>query len=239
MMHSTRIYALTAALFIAGCTVIPEGPSVRALPGKDKSSEQFRNDDTYCRQLALEQSGGKTPDQNAVDSGVRSAALGTVVGAAAGAVIGGHHGAGVGAGTGLVVGSLAGAGAAERSARTTQQRYDISYAQCMYDMGNRVPVPRGLAIERRQPVYLPPPQVTPASTPATTFTPTSSTDKLFIYPKNSQTEAQIEIDRRNCANWASSQTGYDSVNGSPSNPKHNDFSRAMAACLESNGYVVK
>ncbi len=72
-----------------------------ALPGTGKMPEQFNTaDEAYCRQIALQQSGGSSANQNGIDSEVRSATLGTLLGAAAGALIGGHEGAGVGAGTG-------------------------------------------------------------------------------------------------------------------------------------------
>ncbi|MGE5622255.1 MAG: hypothetical protein ACM3WS_03760, partial [Bacillota bacterium] len=82
----------------------PNEPSVLVLPGAGKSFEQFRADNTECKQFAQEQTGSRTPDSVAFDSGVRSAAVGTVLGAAAGAAINGRSGAGVGAGSGLALG---------------------------------------------------------------------------------------------------------------------------------------
>ena len=83
---------------------------------------------------------GMSADQAAIDSGLRSAAVGTVLGAVAGAAINGGRGAGVGAGVGAAMGGLSGVGAANTSAYGTQQRYDFSYTQCMYAQGHRVPV---------------------------------------------------------------------------------------------------
>lgn len=110
------------------------------LPGSSKSFDQFRADDSACRQYAASQVGGTTPGQVANDSGVRTAALGTVLGAAAGAAIDGGSGAAVGAGVGLLFGALAGAGAGETSAYVVQRRYDVAFTQCMYAQGHRVPV---------------------------------------------------------------------------------------------------
>lgn len=160
-MKSTSLAAVAAATLLLGAcaTVPPSGPSVMVLPGNGKSFEQFRGDDFECRQFAGSQA-GTTAQQASVDSGVRSAAIGTAVGAVAGALIGGHEGAGAGAGAGLLVGSVAGAGAADRSAYTLQQRYDIAYTQCMYAKGNKVPSqaetqrPR---LRRRVYMYAPPP----------------------------------------------------------------------------------
>jgi len=242
MLHLTRFYPFAAALLLAACATLPDGPSVMALPGTGKRLEQFRTDDAHCRQLALQQSGGRSADQNAVDSGVRSAAVGTMLGAAAGAMIGGHEGAGVGAGAGLVVGALAGTEAAERSAYSTQQRYDIAYVQCMYETGHRVPVSGRLTVERSRSGYPPPATAKPASLPPpmTTMPPTVTvSDRLFVYPKGGQSDAQIADDRRACANWASTQTGYDPAKDAPADPRYGDFKRATAACLESHGYTVK
>lgn len=154
--------AISAMLLLAGCASLPTGPSVMALPGSGKTFEQFRSDDAECRQYALQQIGGASANQAAVNSSVTSAAAGTVVGALAGAAIGGgHEGAGVGAGTGLLVGSMAGTGAAQSSAYGTQRSYDNAYIQCMYAKGEQVPVPGAIPRSRtRMPAgvsYPPPP----------------------------------------------------------------------------------
>ncbi len=132
-----------------------------ALPGTGKSFEQFRVDDAECRQYASAQIGGTTPGQAASDSGVKSAAVGTVVGAAAGAAIDGRGGAAVGAGTGLLVGALAGSGAAEGSAYGTQRRYDAGYMQCMYAKGHKIPVSGQFTSSRSSRNYPPPPPPPP------------------------------------------------------------------------------
>jgi hypothetical protein len=135
------------------------------LPGTGKSFEQFRADDGVCRQYALEQIGGVTPNQAASDSGVRSAAVGTVLGAAAGAAIGGSEGAWVGAGTGLLVGGLAGTETAGYSGYALQSRYDVGYMQCMYAKGHRVPVSGRITWKQRGASIPPPPQGMPPPPP--------------------------------------------------------------------------
>jgi hypothetical protein len=136
--------AVVALVALAGCTVLPpDEPSVLVLPGQGKSFDQFRADNDICKQFAHEQVAGRTPGSVGVDSGVRSAAVGTLLGAAAGAAINGGHGASVGAGTGLALGGLSGAGAANDASSQLQQRYDIGYEQCMYAKGHRIPVARG------------------------------------------------------------------------------------------------
>ncbi|HEV2550269.1 MAG TPA: glycine zipper family protein [Stellaceae bacterium] len=143
--------ALVAALALAGCVAAPPaGPSVLVLPGKDKNFAQFQQDDASCRQFASAQTGGASPAEAANNSTATSAAVGTVLGAAAGAAIGAAAGnpaagAAIGAGSGLVVGGASGINAGAYSAASLQQRYDMSYLQCMASNGNQVPQPGQLA----------------------------------------------------------------------------------------------
>lgn len=154
-----RIIAVAlAGLVLGACATLPAGPSVMALPGSGRSFDQFRLEDADCRSFAYQQVGGVSAEQAQVESGVRSAAVGTVIGAAAGAAIGGSEGAAIGAGTGLLFGSVAGSQAAWGSAWGIQSRYDNAYIQCMYAKGHRVPVSgRYTADPPRQRYYPPPP----------------------------------------------------------------------------------
>ena len=161
-----RLSPLIALLLLSACTTIPSGPSVMVLPGSGKSFDNFRFDDSECRQFSNSQIGGKTSNQAAADSGVKSAAVGTLVGAAAGAAIGGGQGAAVGAGVGLAGGALVGTGAAEQSAYGSQRRYDIAYTQCMYAKGHKVPVSgRFVTAEPNAPAANTPPPPPPPGTP--------------------------------------------------------------------------
>ena len=163
MNKTLRYSPLLGVLLLGACTTMPNGPGVMALPGTGKNFDEFRANDAECRQYASSQI-GTTPNDAAVDSAVGSAAVGTAVGALAGALIGGRSGAGVGAGTGLMVGAATGAGNGNHSGRSLQQRYDISYQQCMYARGNRVPVAGRFETQRpaapyaaQPPMYAPPP----------------------------------------------------------------------------------
>ncbi len=146
-----RAWLFPLCLLPAACAApLPTGPSVLAVPGKDKSFAEFQQDEGSCRNYAQSQIGATSPSQAATQAGVGSAAVGTVLGAAAGAVIGaaaGNPGAGaaIGAGSGLVLGSGVGAGNAAVSAGAVQQRYDFSYIQCMSAKGENVqsPAPAG------------------------------------------------------------------------------------------------
>jgi len=142
-MHPVKAFVLPAlclSTLLCACVTMPSGPGVLVLPGEGKSFEAFHADNEICKQFAQGQIGGQTPNDVATNSGVRSAALGTVLGAVAGAAIDNGNGAAIGAGTGLAIGSLAGTSAGESSSALLQQRYDFGYMQCMYLKGNRVPV---------------------------------------------------------------------------------------------------
>ncbi|HEY7654606.1 MAG TPA: glycine zipper family protein [Methylomirabilota bacterium] len=159
------VWALLAIGLLTGCATVPSGPSVMVLPGTGKSFEQFQTDDVVCRQWAAQQT-GITPAEATAGTAVSGAAVGTVVGAAAGAAIGAAAGspatgAAVGAGVGLLGGTAAGASRAEASGYSVQQRYDMTYLQCMYAKGHQIPVARG-----SEPVYTsPPPPPPPAAAP--------------------------------------------------------------------------
>ncbi len=168
MSRLLRYSPLAALLLLGACATIPNGPSVMAMPGSSKNFDQFRRDDADCRQFALGQIGGASANDAAVDSGVKSAALGTIVGAAAGAALGGHSGAAVGAGVGLLAGTAAGANAGQASGYGAQRRYDNAYLQCMYARGERVPV-SGQMAPAYAPAYAPAPAY--AAPPASAYPP--------------------------------------------------------------------
>ena len=158
-------------LLLTACVNLPSGPSVMTLPGSGKSFDQFRADDHECRQYAYVQVGGTTAQKASQTSGVQSAAVGTGLGAASGALIGGGEGAAVGAGVGLIAGGLAGSSAYRTSGFATQHRYDMSYIQCMYAKGHRVPIsgnitndsPEGRSASSN--ISTPPPGFTPPPPP--------------------------------------------------------------------------
>lgn len=140
MLTLRNLFILLIVCLLTACVHIPSGPSVMILPGSGKSFDRFRADEYECRQYAYEQVGGNTPRQASRASGVESAAIGAGLGAAAGAALGGGHGAAIGAGTGLLMGGLVGSSTATTSGYASQRRYDISYIQCMYAKGHRVPI---------------------------------------------------------------------------------------------------
>ena len=169
MKYSTAGIALVSVVLLGGCASMPKGPSLMALPGSNKTFDQFRFDDAECQRYAFQQIGGTTAEKAANDSATRSAVIGTAVGAVAGAAIGGRSGAGVGAGAGLIVGSVAGSESGQRSGFGTQRQYDNAYVQCMYGRGHKVPVSAEFAKNLSQsPVtparsgnYPPPPSTEP------------------------------------------------------------------------------
>ncbi len=158
-------YLLATGLVFGGCATAPQGPSVMALPGTGKSFPEFQQDDAQCRDWASRQT-GTTSAAAGTTAVATGAVVGTAVGAAAGAAIGaavGNPGAGaaIGAGAGLLTGTAAGAGHAQNVGQNVQSRYDFAYMQCMYAMGNQIPVPRGsVRSYAAQPAYrqAPPPR---------------------------------------------------------------------------------
>ncbi|MEY4730480.1 MAG: hypothetical protein RL020_1638 [Pseudomonadota bacterium] len=157
MNHMLKLSSAVLVLSLGACVVMPQGPSVMALPGTGKNFDQFRADDVSCKQYATEQLGA-SPQQVAEASAVSSAALGTVLGAVAGAVIDGPRGAANGAGVGLLMGSTAGAGAADASGRGAQRNLNNAFIQCMYAKGHRVPVAGKMSgTQAPTAAYTPPP----------------------------------------------------------------------------------
>jgi hypothetical protein len=144
MSSTLRVAVLLGTLALGACAVgPPAGPTVAALPGKEKSLEAFQQDDAACRAYAAQTLGGVSPADAANQSMANSAVAGTLLGAAAGAAIGAAAGnpaagAAIGAGSGLLLGSASGAGAADYSAASVQRGYDISYSQCMTARGDQV-----------------------------------------------------------------------------------------------------
>ena len=84
-MSRTRRFAvvLMPILLLGACATFPGGPSMMSLPGTGKNFDEFRVDDAGCRQYAVVQAGGKSPNEAANSSGVQGAVVGTAVGAAA------------------------------------------------------------------------------------------------------------------------------------------------------------
>jgi hypothetical protein len=136
-----------------------------ALPNQGKSFDQFREDDSYCRDYAAEQIKGQTPNSASIQSGLSTAAIATALGAAAGAILGGGSGAAIGAGGGLLAGGLMGTSSAKTSGNIGQQRYDLGYTQCMYGKGHHVPISGQILNDSRGPSQSLPPQPVPSTLP--------------------------------------------------------------------------
>ncbi len=69
--------------------------------------------------------------------------------------------------------------------------------------------------------------------------------RLFIYPKQGQSEQKQATDRYECHSWASQQSGFDptlsggGVAAEENASRRADYNRAMKACLEARGYSVQ
>jgi hypothetical protein len=96
-------------------------------------------------------------------------------------------------------------------------------------------------IENGYMVVNPPGDQTPAAAPPVAQAPNEDM-KLYIYPRQGQTEKQQADDRYQCHRWAVGQTGYDPTQptgGAPSVQKRSDYQRAMSACLDARGYTAR
>jgi hypothetical protein len=81
--------------------------------------------------------------------------------------------------------------------------------------------------------------------PAQSVTP-SSAERIFVYPRQGQSEDLQAKDRYECHSWAVSQTRYDPTQSSigeiPATKRDQmraDYRRAEDACLDGRGYTVK
>lgn len=132
---------------LMSCTVPgPAGPTVMALPPKGESFAVFQQHDVTCREYATSQTVGRSPGRAATRASVGGAVAGAGLGAAAGALLGsasGHagNGAAIGAGTGLLAGTLIGSAHGRQAASSLQERYNISYTQCMVANGEVIASP--------------------------------------------------------------------------------------------------
>ena len=93
------------------------------------------------------------------------------------------------------------------------------------------------------PDYYAPPSAEGSQAPPSTSQ--GAGGRMFIYPRQNQSEAQQNKDFDACHSWAVSQTGFD-----PSKPpdgapdaqavqKSTDYLRAISACLDARGYTMR
>jgi hypothetical protein len=95
--------------------------------------------------------------------------------------------------------------------------------------------PPPVIIREQPPVYI---QPSPAVTPL-------STERIFVYPRQGQSEELQAKDRYECHSWAVSQTSYDPTHPSAAemtearlNQMRADYQRAQGACLDGRGYTM-
>ncbi|MFI4986366.1 MAG: YMGG-like glycine zipper-containing protein [Alphaproteobacteria bacterium] len=136
---AARLGGLTALLSLASGAAGAMTPSVQVMPATNKPPEVFQQDQYVCMQYAEQQSGGTAAQNQAANQAVGSAIVGTILGAGLGAAFGGGRGAAIGAASGAFAGTTYGVANAQSAQWSIQQRYDVSYMQCMYAKGNQVP----------------------------------------------------------------------------------------------------
>ena len=97
--------------------------------------------------------------------------------------------------------------------------------------------------------YAPPPVVIQEQPPVH-FQPApsiqqSTSERLFVYPRQGQSQELQAKDTYECHNWAAGQTNYDptqpsaDISGSQAVQKRADYNSAMTACLDARGYTAK
>jgi hypothetical protein len=157
-MRSLRlsIAILAPVLLLSACATEPMGPTIPVMPSPNKPFDVFQSDQALCKPYASNEVQGGA--QQANNRQVGTAVVGTLLGAGLGAAIGGGRGAAIGAGAGALGGTAVGAGPAQGAQYSLQQRYNLSYAQCMYSRGNQVP--------GYQPPGAPPPPPPPGYAPS-------------------------------------------------------------------------
>ena len=107
------------------------------------------------------------------------------------------------------------------------------YYDPYYDSAYYEPTP---VVDQEQPsVYAQPvPSVSP-----------STVERIFIYPRQGQSEELQAKDRYECHRWGVSQTGYDPTQPTSGMPRAQlnqmraDYKRAMSACLDGRGYSMR
>lgn len=67
----------------------------------------------------------------------------------------------------------------------------------------------------------------------------SGSDKLIVYPAADQSDELREKDRYECHLWASEESQFDPTDAESDPVLRADYRRALTACLEAKGYIVK
>lgn len=161
MKLRTIVLVTAASAMLAGCVTPPMGPTIPVMPGPNKPFTAFQQDDMSCQDYARQQVAGGAEAAN--NKSVTEAIIGTALGAGLGAAVGGGRGAAVGAASGAVVGTAVGSNTSAHAQYGLQQRYNITYAQCMSSKGNDVQM--GQRRYRRPPGGYPPPYGYPPPPP--------------------------------------------------------------------------
>jgi len=164
MIRTTSLAALTLALMSASAfaqsNAAPNGPPAQMSPNSSyddrddapdqrydqrddqraappqRTAEEQRSRDLFCRRDAAARTGYVTPGQAAGHEQANGSIIGTLGGAAVGALIGGAAGnagagAAIGAGAGLIGGTAVGADNARRAAADVERDYASAYYACM------------------------------------------------------------------------------------------------------------
>ena len=99
------------------------------------------------------------------------------------------------------------------------------------------------------PYYAPPPVVIREDPPVyvqpAPSVPPSASGRIFVYPRQGQSDELQAKDRYECHSWAVGQTHYEPTRLTGVTPETQlnqmraDYQRAMGACLDGRGYTMK
>jgi hypothetical protein len=70
-------------------------------------------------------------------------------------------------------------------------------------------------------------------------TASAGAHQLYVYPAAGQSERRLADDRYDCHVWSVEQTDFDPTLGAGTRSEADEYARAMTACLEARGYVVR
>ena len=148
MLHAVDQY--TSACWLRQSA---DGADGSGLARPQQTLSSFQSDQSICRGFAEQAVRDQAQNANVRILGV--AALTTALGAGLGGAIGGGSGAGIGAAGGALAGAGLGAMRTSNAQNSIQTQYDNAFVQCMFSLGNSVPNP-GSMLVNRSPRSIPP-----------------------------------------------------------------------------------
>lgn len=127
--------AMAVVTLLSGCAREPLAPMVAVTPPEKKSAEAFQEDQAVCQAYANQQTADFAEHPPLTVAFIMA---GLILAPGLGWAWAGERGVIGGGAVGLGGGAWLGESEEERARANAQQRYDLSYQQCMYVEGNQV-----------------------------------------------------------------------------------------------------